>query len=143
MEEIYPKHLKGDELEQYKLGKSIYSQDGYCISCHQVDGMGLTATNVPPLTKSEWVLEDEKRLIKLTLKGLSGRIFVNGKFYRGSVPMMGFEKLLNDQELAAVLTYVRNAFGNKASPVSPNTVKSIRTEVLDKTDYYTQQTLIQ
>lgn len=143
VEEIYPKHLKGDELEQYKLGKSIYSQDGYCISCHQADGMGLTATNVPPLTKSEWVLEDEKRLIKLTLKGLSGRISVNGKFYRGNVPMMGYEKLLNDQELAAVLTYVRNAFGNKASPVSPTTVKSIRAEESDKTDHYTQQTLIQ
>jgi len=63
-DESFPKHLKGEVLEQYKLGKSIYMQDGYCWTCHQEDGKGLIATNIPPLAGSEWVLEDEERLIR-------------------------------------------------------------------------------
>jgi mono/diheme cytochrome c family protein len=140
-EESLPKHLKGEVIEQYKLGKSIYMQDGYCWTCHQEDGKGLIATNIPPLAGSDWVLEDEERLVKITLKGLSGQIRVNGKRYLGNVPMMGFEKLLNDDELAAVLTYVRNSFGNKAAPVSTSTVSQIRKEIEDKKDHYTEQSL--
>ena len=141
IEESFPEHLKGEVLEQYKLGKSIYFQDGYCWTCHQEDGKGLIATNIPPLAGSEWVLEDEKRLIKVTLKGLGGFIRVNGERYFGSVPMMGFEKLLKDDELAAVLTYVRNSFGNKAKPVSASMVSQVRMEIKDRKDYYTQQSL--
>ena len=82
-------------------------------------------TEFPPLTETRWVQGDEERLIKLTLHGLLGPIEVKGKAYQGLVPMTQF-KGLNDEEIAAVLTYVRNAFGNKAAPVSPDRVKAVR-----------------
>ena len=139
-EESIPKHLERDLHEQYKLGKTIYMQDGYCWTCHQEDGRGLIATDVPPLAGS-WIMNEEKALIKITLKGIGGPMWVNGHRYRGHVPMMGFEKLLNDEEMAAVLTYVRNAFGNKGKPVSAATVAQIRKEIESKKEHYTMRSV--
>jgi mono/diheme cytochrome c family protein len=68
-------------------------------------------------------------LIKLTLKGLMGPIEVKGKTYPGQVPMTPFEFLLKDDELAAVLTYVRNSFGNNASPIQSGQVARVREAV--------------
>ena len=74
---------------------------------------------------------DKETLIKITLKGLFGPIEVNGRNYPGHVPMTGFESLVGDQELAAVLTYVRSSFGNNASPVSAADIKTVREKYLD------------
>ena len=76
-------------------GKEIYSREGYCMTCHQVDGRGLGASGFPPLQGSRWVLESEDRLIKIILKGLMGPITVRGKTYPGQVPMTPYEALLN------------------------------------------------
>jgi len=133
--------LKGAELEAFKLGKTIYSKEGYCITCHQADGKGLSASGFPPLS-DQWVQGNEDRLIKIVLKGLLGPIEVSGKQYPGQVPMTPFAGLLNDKEVAAVLTYVRNSFGNKASAITPEKVKEVRAATTSQSDIYTSSKLL-
>ena len=128
--------LNGVNAAVYAKGKELYEKDGYCGTCHQPNGQGLTNSGFPPLAKSRYVLQDEERLIKIALKGLQGPLEVNGKKYDGQVPMTPFEGLLNDEEMAAVLSYVRNAFGNQAPPISPETVKMVREKVKDKKGFY-------
>ena len=77
----------------------------------------------------------EDRLIRLTLHGLIGPIEVKGVKYPGAVPMTPF-KFLSDTELADVLTFVRNAFGNKAAPVTPQSVQKIRAATKDQQSFY-------
>ncbi len=135
-------HLEGAEREQYIAGKEIYSRDGLCATCHQADGKGLVAAGFPPLAGTKWALGSEERLIKLTLKGLLGPIKVLDKEYPGQVPMTPHEGLLNDEEIAAVLTYVRNSFGNKASVISVEKVKAVRSSLDDKVGYYLPEDLL-
>ncbi|MDQ6481654.1 PVC-type heme-binding CxxCH protein [Dyadobacter sp. LHD-138] len=134
--------LKGKELQLFNMGKEIYAKEGYCSTCHQADGKGLTASGFPPLTANNWVLGNEDRLIKLALKGLLGPIEVSGKKYPGQVPMTPFGGLLKDEEVAAVLTYVRNSFGNQASAISPERVRKVRAATESKTDFYSPEQLI-
>jgi mono/diheme cytochrome c family protein len=133
--------LKGAELEAFKLGKTIYGKEGYCITCHQSDGKGLSASGFPPLS-DQWVQGSEERLIKIVLKGLLGPVEVSGKQYPGQVPMTPFAGLLNDKEVAAVLTYVRNSFGNKASAITPEKVKEVRAATASQSDIYTSGKLL-
>jgi mono/diheme cytochrome c family protein len=88
----------------------------------------------PPLAGTKWVNGPEERLIKLTLHGLMGPIEVKGKTYPGQVPMTAF-KQLSDEEVAAVLTYVRNSFGNQAPMVTPAKVKEIREATKGQTGF--------
>ncbi len=134
--------LTGAERESFIQGKEIYSREGYCSTCHQTDGGGLSASQFPPLAGTQWVLGSEERLIKLTLKGLMGPIKVLNKEYPGQVPMTPFGGLLNDEELAAVLTYVRNSFGNEASAISPEKVKEVRAATESKTGFYSPEELL-
>jgi mono/diheme cytochrome c family protein/glucose/arabinose dehydrogenase len=134
--------LAGGDLELYKIGKEIYARDGYCATCHQPDGRGLSASLFPPLVGTQWVLGSEERLIKLVLKGLLGPIVVNGREYPGQVPMTPYEGMLNDNEIAAVLTYVRNSFGNQASPIRPEKVKEVRAKIADKKGFYNPADLL-
>ncbi|SFR32204.1 putative membrane-bound dehydrogenase domain-containing protein [Robiginitalea myxolifaciens] len=136
-----PEHLNPTDSIAYVAGREVYHREGYCATCHQADGAGLPAAGFPPLQGSEWVTGDSQRLIKLTLKGIQGPIIVNGKNYPGQVPMTAFEGLLTDMEMAAVLTYVRNAFGNKATPVDPREVRAIRAELKDRKTFYTASEL--
>jgi mono/diheme cytochrome c family protein len=117
-------------------GQQVYEREGSCVTCHQPDGKGLSASGFPPLAGSEWVTGSNERLIKLTLKGLHGPIEVNGQTYPGQVPMTAFEGLLSDKEIADVLSYVRNAFGNSAGPVSQAEVKRVRAAVAEKKGFY-------
>ncbi|SOD80042.1 PVC-type heme-binding CxxCH protein [Spirosoma fluviale] len=134
--------LKGQELAMFNLGRQIYAKEGYCTTCHQPDGKGLAASGFPPLSGTPWVTGSEERLIKIVLKGVMGPIEVAGKNYPGQVPMTPFGGLLKDNEVAAVLTYVRNAFGNKASAVSPATVKKVRAATERKLDFYSPTQLL-
>ena len=125
-----------------ETGKEIYLRDGFCNTCHQPNGKGLAASGFPPLTESKWVLGNEDRLIKIVLKGIYGPIVVNGKKYPGQVPMTPYGGLLNDKEVAAVLTYIRNSFGNKASAVDEKTVKRVREEIKNKVGFYSPDELL-
>ena len=129
-------------MEQFKLGRTIYEKEGYCGTCHQPDGTGLTASGFPPLAGSEWVVGNPQRLIKLALKGLYGPMTVMGKEYPGQVPMTGFESILNDEEMAAVLTYVRNTFGNVSSPITKQEVLKVRNAASSKEGFYTPEELL-
>ncbi|MCM8531389.1 MAG: ThuA domain-containing protein [Lentisphaeraceae bacterium] len=80
-------HLKGADKKLFVKGAEIFEREGYCGTCHQHDGNGLPAAGFPPIAGTKWVLEDEERLIKLSLKGLMGPIEVKGKKYPGLVPM--------------------------------------------------------
>ena len=135
-------HLKGSEKKLFLKGAELYEREGYCGTCHQHDGKGLTAAGFPPLDLTKWALGDEERLIKLALKGLMGPIEVKGKKYPGLVPMTPFEGMMNDEEMAAVLTYVRNSFGNKASAVTPAKVKEVRAKVKGKVGFYSAEELL-
>lgn len=130
------------ERELYFAGLEIYERDGFCATCHQRDGKGLSASGFPPLAGTKWVLGNEDRLIKLALKGLMGPIEVLGKQYPGQVPMTPYEGLLSDEEMAAVLTYVRNSFGNVAPAITPEKVKAVRALTDSKSGFYSPEELL-
>ncbi|WP_373523041.1 PVC-type heme-binding CxxCH protein [Aquiflexum sp.] len=141
-EEDIKSNLSGGDLELFNMGKEIYNRDGYCSTCHQPDGRGLSASLFPPIVGTPWVLGSEERLIKLVLKGLLGPIEVLGREYPGQVPMTPYEGMLNDNEIAAVLTYVRNSFGNQASAIRPEKVKEVRASVADRKGFYSPADLL-
>ena len=95
-----------------------------------------------PISMAANVKLNQDRLIKIVLKGVSGPIEVLGKKYPGQVPMTPFGGMLNDEEVASVLTYVRNSFGNQASAVSPEKVKNIRASIKNKTGFYSPDELL-
>lgn len=124
-------------------GKEIYFREGFCVTCHQTDGNGLEASGFPPLNRSKWVTGDPDRLIKLTLHGLMGPIEVNGKKYPGQVPMTPFGGMLDDSEIASVLSFVRNSFGNKATMITKEDVGRVREETKDQKGFYSPEALLQ
>jgi len=138
---VVPPHLAEPAREQYVRGAEIYSRDGHCSTCHQPDGLGLQAGGFPPLAESPWVTEDLDRLIKITLNGLLGPMEVLGKPYPGLVPMTPFGGMLNNQELADVITYVRNSFGNQASPVTAQKIEEVRVANQAKVGFYSPDEL--
>jgi len=101
-------------------GKQVYNQ--YCLSCHQADGMGVPNMN-PPLTNTSYVKGDKTRLIKVILNGFVQNVDIDGESYSNNMPPHNF---LSDRQIADVLTFVRNGFGNNASAVSSEQVKRLR-----------------
>ena len=122
----------------------MFYKDGSCSTCHQETGLGLE--NIyPPIVKSQWVTGDKERLIKLTLHGLWGEITVNGKTYhpdKGVPPMTAFRSILDDTETAAVLTFIRNHWSNKGSPIYPKDVKKVREATKDRNSFYKAEELL-
>jgi mono/diheme cytochrome c family protein len=103
------------------LGKTKYEQ--VCITCHMADGNG-TPGVFPPLVGSEWVNTAEANVpISIVLHGLQGPISVKGATYEAVMQPWG---MIPDADIAAILTYVRSSWGNKASAVTPEQVKAIR-----------------
>ena len=88
-----------------------------CGACHQADGKGL-ANMAPALAKSDWVLGDTHRVIGVAVHGLMGPIKVNGEPVVGVPPIMPPHGFMKDEQLADILTYVRNAWGNQADGIS-------------------------
>jgi mono/diheme cytochrome c family protein len=113
----------GPDKATMERGKKIY--DTYCMACHQADGSGVSGLN-PPLIKTKWVLGDKKQLVTILLKGMDELIEVNGEEYNN---VMASHAFLKDQEIADVLTFVRNSFGNKGSSVTPAEVKTWRATI--------------
>jgi len=100
-------------------GKIVYESN--CLACHQIDGSGVPQLN-PPLIDTDYVKGDKTRLINVVLKGLQGAE-VDGQVYDNPMPPFDF---LSDDEVAAVLTYVRSNFNNKASAVKKEEVTKVR-----------------
>jgi mono/diheme cytochrome c family protein len=101
-------------------GKNIYDQ--FCKACHMNDGTGVQGMN-PPLAGTDWVLGDKERLIGVILNGLNEPVEIKGDIYQNAMAPHNF---LDDQQIADVLTFVRQSFGNKASAVETMEVAAMR-----------------
>ena len=114
------KAIRVTQTDSYKRGKEVYAK--VCLSCHQIDGGGVPRLN-PPLIKTDYVLGNKQKLISIVLKGMNDRIPIDDEYYSNN---MASHKNLSDQQIADVLTFVRNSFGNKASIVTIAEVKGVR-----------------
>ncbi len=118
-------------------GKVLFEQN--CALCHNPDGMGKPA-QAPPLVGSEWVLAaGVNRLIRIPQLGLSGPIEVKGQVW--NLPMAAMGVAYSDDDLAAVLSYIRNSWGNKASIVTGDQVKKVRAELGGRNQPYSPDEL--
>lgn len=113
-------NLPSQSAEIVHPGKAVYNK--YCLTCHQSDGSGVPNMH-PPLGPGSWVEKDPEELIAIMMKGLSGKIEVNGQEYKNFMPS---HAKLTDEEIADVLTYIRSSFGNNLGPVTPEMVAKIR-----------------
>ncbi|HEX5399717.1 MAG TPA: cytochrome c [Verrucomicrobiae bacterium] len=147
--DVYVPYTSAEELNAYQPksgaaavaahGKQVF--DTYCGICHGPDGMG-KPNQAPPLAGSEWVNEKSPtRLIHIPLRGLNGPIKVKGQEMSFPSGMLALGKSMSDADLAAVLTYIRSAWGNKAGEVTPDEVKSVRASVGTKSTPLTSEEL--
>ncbi|MFA7523038.1 MAG: cytochrome c [Halothiobacillaceae bacterium] len=109
------------------VGHTLFGQ--FCATCHQQEGIGLTGA-VPPLTGSSIVTGDPRVPIGIVLMGVEGPLTVNGTVFNGRMPT--FRNTLTDQEIAAVVTYIRQAWANDADPVTTKQVSLLRAELKDQ-----------
>ncbi|WP_027124733.1 copper-containing nitrite reductase [Gelidibacter mesophilus] len=107
--------------EQMKFGKQIYGQT--CIACHQAEGQGI-ANAFPPLANSDYLNADVDRAIEAVLYGLSGEITVNGNKYNSIMTA----QMISQEEVANVLTYVYNSWGNNKTVVTTEMVKKVKSK---------------
>jgi mono/diheme cytochrome c family protein len=104
-------------------GQQIFSAN--CAACHQATGLGITGT-FPPLANSDWVKGSPQRLARVLVNGLQGPVKVNGVEYNGAMP--AFEAVLDDEQISAVVTYIRGEWENLSPPLEINLVKAARVE---------------
>ena len=144
-QQVYAPYHSVAELTSYQLstsgpdidqGKVVY--ESICGLCHNNDGMG-KPNQAPPFVGSEWVLGSPNRMIRIPLFGLSGPLKVKGQDWNLAMPNMG--AALPDDDLAAVLTYIRQSWGNKASAITPEQVKAVRAEIGNRTQPWTAEQL--
>jgi mono/diheme cytochrome c family protein len=132
--QVYPPYVSAEELASYQpkagadsmaaRGRTVYGT--YCGVCHGTDGLGKPG-QAPPLAGSEWVARDVASLTRIPLAGLNGSIHVAGKDWNLSMAPMGAG--MSDADLAAVLTYIRESWGNKYGAASADEVKAVRAAV--------------
>jgi nitrite reductase (NO-forming) len=106
--------------QQVKAGETLFA--GTCSVCHQSTGEGLPGI-FPPLAKSDYLAKDKRHAIEIVLNGLSGPVTVNGKAFNSVMPPMS---QLNDDEVANILTYVHNSWGNPGGKVTAEEVAEVR-----------------
>ncbi len=114
-------------------GKALYER---CATCHMPTGAGMPGA-FPPLAGSEWVTGKPDAMIRIILHGLQGPISVKGANYNAAMIAYGTGVAMSDAEVAAVATYVRTSFGNKATPVTAAQVAAIRAATAKRTTPWT------
>jgi len=143
--QVYAPYRSGAELALYQpptggpdlaRGKVVF--ENVCGLCHGNDGAGKPG-QAPPFIGSEWALGNPNHMIRIPLAGLAGPVEVKGQQYNLAMPAMG--AALPDDDLAAVLTYIRQSWGNKASAITPAQVKAVRAEVGSRTQPWTADQL--
>lgn len=127
----------------YDEGKQLYSGPAACFGCHASDGNGIDGLG-PTFWGSQWVIEEKEKLAKVLLHGLSGPIWVKRKLWQTSAVMPGLAARpdISDRDLAAIATYIRNAWGNNAdtgSHVEPELIKKVRENTKDRQQPYKQE----
>lgn len=134
--------LKGKDKASFQRGKIVYTNRAACFGCHGADGTGL-ANLAPPLARSEWVTGNSRRLTQLLLHGMTGPIRVDNTLYQPALAMPGLaaNKTISDQDLADVMTYIRNDWGNRAKAVDAELVKKVRSDTKARNAPYTAKEL--
>jgi mono/diheme cytochrome c family protein len=127
--------LSPDEMKRFETGKANY--EGYCLPCHQAHGLGQEGL-APPLAGSEWV-GSEQRIARIVLHGLRGPIKVKGQPFELDMPALG---VLDDEQIASVLTYIRNEWGHSFPAVTTNTIQQVREQTADRNDAWTEEELL-
>jgi mono/diheme cytochrome c family protein len=131
--------------EFIQRGKVLYGL--FCAVCHMEGGTGNPANGCPNLAGSEWVsASGPGRIIRLISKGATGPIEVNGKVWSGGTMLAIGDQMPGDEKekaenIAAIASYIRQTFGNKASLVTPEQVAAVRQEIKIKTGYYSPEEL--
>jgi mono/diheme cytochrome c family protein len=115
------------DAETMKRGAAAYAK-GACIACHQPTGMGLPPV-FPPLAGSEWVAKSTSIAIRNILHGMQGPITVKGVPYNSMMPAV---TTLSEKEIADVVTFVSNSWGNTGPTVTEDEVKAIKTKYADR-----------
>ncbi|MES3629957.1 MAG: cytochrome c [Longimonas sp.] len=128
--------VEDETVERVVDGSRIYNNR--CQTCHQSDGMGVSG-QFPPLVETDWVVGDEGRLIRILLHGMEGPMEVLGEEYNGVMP--GWQRQLDDAEIAAVLTHIRGEWGNDASEITAEQVSILREYESDRTAAWTADEL--
>ncbi len=130
------KLLTPEQQTRFQAGKELYVVT--CGACHQPHGNGQEGL-APPLADSEWVLGSEQRIVRITLHGARGPMVVKGKPFELEMPSLA---VLDDEQIASLLTYVRREWGHTADPVEPATVGKIRAETSTRQDAWTEPELL-
>lgn len=118
--------LTPDETARVDRGRALFTTN--CASCHQTDGRGQRG-RAPPLVASTWVISTQQAAARIVLGGLKGPITVHDREWTMEMPSLGY---LDDEQLAAILTYVRRSWGNTADPVDAAAVAEVRKEVASR-----------
>ncbi len=127
------------ELTPVDRGKKVFLAN--CAVCHQPNGLGSEAQGYPPLAGSEFTKGGSLRPAMIVLKGLTGPVKVKGKEY-GTAVMQPWDKTLNDQKIADVLTYERSAWGNDASPVTKEQIAALRQELASHPESFVEHDIM-
>ncbi len=124
------------KVDPVAMGKKLFNTSPYCVTCHQPTGQGIPGV-YPPLAGSDWVNGSEDRVIRIVLYGLKGPVTVQGKsFNAAAMPSFGTNGFnWNDEKIAAVLTYVRQEWGNKAPAVTAAKVAQVRQSVGERKEW--------
>jgi mono/diheme cytochrome c family protein len=128
--------LTREEQARFEMGRGVY--EATCIACHQPHGLGQEGL-APPLVDTEWIQSSPERLSRMVLHGIRGKMMVKGQEYELDMPSLA---VLDDDQIAAVLTYVRREWGHAYDPVDPATVKKARAETADRVDAWTAEELL-
>ncbi len=123
-EEVESANPQDPNQKLLQKGRGIFEKT--CSACHQANAMGKEGT-APPLAGSEWVLAPGgNRIAHVVLNGLTGPITVKGQEW--NLNMLAWRDTYSDEEIAAVLTYIRGNFGNNAEPIKPEMVAAARAD---------------
>lgn len=114
--------LAGTATKEQQIQAGMVLYNGTCSVCHQQNGEGLEGV-FPPLAESDYMVADKLRTVEIVLNGLSGPVTVNGVTYNSVMPPMS---QLNDDEIANILSFVLNSWGNERGVVSSGEVATIR-----------------
>jgi mono/diheme cytochrome c family protein len=131
-----PVPLTPEQQARFDAGKKVYSVT--CAACHKSDGMGQSGL-APPLVGSDWVLGPDTRIGRIVIHGLRGPVTLDGRLYNLEMPGL---PTLKDDDVAAVLTYVRREWDHTAPPVEPATIAKIRKENAERTGPWTEKELL-
>jgi glucose/arabinose dehydrogenase/mono/diheme cytochrome c family protein len=129
--------LSPEQLQLQALGEAFYPQ---CGACHGAKGNGTTGL-APPLAGASWVTGPPEWLARIILQGLNGPLEVAGKEWNGEMPAHGHLPELDDATLAGLMTHLRRSWGNKADPVSVETVATARAASADRNRPWTAEEL--